>query len=311
MDLSKLISQMQPQAQQGMDEPVPDVGETITISSLALLKMLKHGRAGVPLEVMGLMLGSFVDDYTIRVDDVFAMPQSGTGVSVEAVDEVFQQKMIDLLKLTGRTEVVVGWYHSHPGFGPWLSGVDMNTQQSFEKLHPRAVAVVVDPVQSVKGKVVIDAFRLIPQMTMMTGAEPRQTTSNIGHLARPSLVALVHGCGRQYYSMPIEFRKNTLEEQMLLNLKKKEWMEGMKIASFTSIEDDNEKRMKEMVSLADSFNRRIIEETSAIIEKRQEKQELAMVGKVDPKKQLDTAVSQTIETNLSQTLGVMLSTVAF
>ncbi len=40
--------------------------------------MLKHGRAGVPLEVMGLMLGEIVDDYTIRVVDVFAMPQSGT-----------------------------------------------------------------------------------------------------------------------------------------------------------------------------------------------------------------------------------------
>lgn len=48
--------------------------------------MLKHGRAGVPMEVMGLMLGEFVDDYTVRVIDVFAMPQSGTGVSVEAVD---------------------------------------------------------------------------------------------------------------------------------------------------------------------------------------------------------------------------------
>lgn len=33
--------------------------------------------------------------------------------------------------------------------------------QSFEQLHPRCVAVVVDPIQSVKGKVVIDAFRLI------------------------------------------------------------------------------------------------------------------------------------------------------
>lgn len=29
---------------------------------------------------MGLMLGDFVDDYTVRVLDVFAMPQSGTGV---------------------------------------------------------------------------------------------------------------------------------------------------------------------------------------------------------------------------------------
>ena len=106
------------------------------------------GRAGVPMEVMGLMLGEFVDDYTVRVIDVFAMPQSGTGVSVEAVDPVFQTKMLDMLKQTGRwvgifafaqlgdilmswarPEMVVGWYHSHPGFGCWLSSVDINTQQ--------------------------------------------------------------------------------------------------------------------------------------------------------------------------------------
>jgi 26S proteasome regulatory subunit N11 len=103
------------------------------------------GRAGVPMEVMGLMLGEFVDDYTVRVVDVFAMPQSGTGVSVEAVDPVFQTKMLDMLKQTGRyklplvllyifadpeyrPEMVVGWYHSHPGFGCWLSSVDVNTQ---------------------------------------------------------------------------------------------------------------------------------------------------------------------------------------
>jgi len=36
--------------------------------------MLKHSRSGVPLEVMGLLLGEFVDDYTIKVVDVFAMP---------------------------------------------------------------------------------------------------------------------------------------------------------------------------------------------------------------------------------------------
>jgi 26S proteasome regulatory subunit N11 len=84
------------------DTPQQDTSEQIYISSLALLKMLKHGRAGVPLEVMGLMLGEFVDEYTVKVVDVFAMPQSGTGVSVEAVDPVFQTKMLDMLKQTGR-----------------------------------------------------------------------------------------------------------------------------------------------------------------------------------------------------------------
>ena len=48
--------------------------------------------------------------------------------------------MLDMLKQTGRPEMVVGWYHSHPGFGCWLSGVDMNTQTSFEQLNQRAVS---------------------------------------------------------------------------------------------------------------------------------------------------------------------------
>lgn len=123
-NLSSLMGRLGGQgAMQGMmDGPQVDTSEQIYISSLSLLKMLKHGRAGVPMEVMGLMLGDFVDEYTVRVVDVFAMPQSGTGVSVEAVDPVFQMKMLDMLKQTGRPEMVVGWYHSHPGFGCWLSG---------------------------------------------------------------------------------------------------------------------------------------------------------------------------------------------
>jgi len=74
-----------------------------------LLHLLPPGRAGVPMEVMGLMLGEFVDDYTVRVVDVFAMPQSGTGVSVEAVDPVFQTKMLDMLKQVGRSVTAGCW----------------------------------------------------------------------------------------------------------------------------------------------------------------------------------------------------------
>ena len=54
---------------------IPDTAEKITISPLALLKMLKHCRLGIPFEVMGVMLGEYIDEYTIEVVDVFAMPQ--------------------------------------------------------------------------------------------------------------------------------------------------------------------------------------------------------------------------------------------
>jgi 26S proteasome regulatory subunit N11 len=122
--------------------------EKLDFRMLFLLKLVINfaGRAGVPLEVMGLMLGEFVDEYTVKVTDVFAMPQSGTGVSVEAVDPVFQANMLEMLKQTDRHENAVGWYHSHPGFGCWLSSVDVNTHRSFEQLDKRNVAVVVDPI---------------------------------------------------------------------------------------------------------------------------------------------------------------------
>lgn len=189
-------------------EPNPDTSETVQISSLALIKMLKHGRSGVPMEVMGLMLGEFVDEYTVKVVDVFAMPQTGTGVTVEAVDPVFQTKMMDILKATGRHETVVGWYHSHPGFGCWLSSTDISTQQSFEKLCKRAVAVVIDPIQSVEGKVVIDAFRTIGNSLGIIGQEPRQITSNIGYLKTPTLISIIHGLNKHYYSFNITYKQN-------------------------------------------------------------------------------------------------------
>ena len=43
------------------------------------------------------------------------------------------------------------------------------------------------------------------------------------HLAQ----ALIHGLNRHYYSISINYRKNPLEEQMLLNLQKKSWQSGL------------------------------------------------------------------------------------
>lgn len=261
----------------GLDssKPATDTSETIQISSLALLKMLKHGRSGVPMEVMGLMLGEFVDEFTVKVVDVFAMPQSGTGVTVEAVDPVFQTKMMGILKATGRHETVVGWYHSHPGFGCWLSSVDISTQKSFESLCERAVAVVIDPIQSVKGKVVIDAFRLIENTVGILGGEPRQVTSNIGYLKTPSLISIIHGLNKHYYSFNITCKKNELEQRMLLNLHKKTWAENLML---NNVHTDREK----LVKLIEGYGKSIEEEKNLVGEEL----ELARVGKVDSRKHL-------------------------
>ncbi|KDQ20688.1 hypothetical protein BOTBODRAFT_26705 [Botryobasidium botryosum FD-172 SS1] len=284
------------------DNPIPDNGEVIHISSLALLKMLKHGRAGVPMEVMGLMLGEFVDDYTVRVIDVFAMPQSGTTVTVESVDHVFQTKMKEMLKQTGRPEMVIGWYHSHPGFGCWLSSVDINTQQSFEQLNPRSVAVVIDPIQSVKGKVVIDAFRLINPHSVVLGQEPRQTTSNIGHINKPSIQSLIHGLNRHYYSIAVNYRKTDLEQAMLMNLHKRNWTEGLKLRDFKVHKETNETSIKGMLTLSEAYNKSVQEESTLTAEQLKTRH----VGKQDPKRHLVEAVEKAMGDQVIQTLGTML-----
>ncbi|QLG74854.1 hypothetical protein HG535_0H01810 [Zygotorulaspora mrakii] len=283
-----------------------DTKETVYISSIALLKMLKHGRAGVPMEVMGLMLGEFVDDYTVNVVDVFAMPQSGTGVSVEAVDDVFQAKMMDMLKQTGRDQMVVGWYHSHPGFGCWLSSVDVNTQKSFEQLNSRAVAVVVDPIQSVKGKVVIDAFRLIDTGALINNQEPRQTTSNAGLLNKANIQALIHGLNRHYYSLNIDYHKTPTETKMLMNLHKEQWQSGLKMYDYKEKETNNLEATQKLVKIAEQYSKRVEEER----ELSEEELKTRYVGKQDPKKHLALTSDVLLENNIISVLTAGVNSVA-
>ncbi|KAF0309460.1 26S proteasome non-ATPase regulatory subunit 14 [Amphibalanus amphitrite] len=230
------------------DGPTVDTAEQVYISSLALLKMLKHGRAGVPMEVMGLMLGEFVDEYTVRVIDVFAMPQSGT-------------------------------WRIRGGRGPG----------------------------SVKGKVVIDAFRLINPNVMVLGQEPRQTTSNLGHLQKPSLPALIHGLNRHYYSISINYRKNELEQRMLMNLNKETWMDGLQLQDYRQHCDVNEKTVKQMLDLAVNYQKSLEDEESMTPEQLAIKN----VGKMDPKRHLEEKVGTLMTSNIVQCLGAMLDTVVF
>ena len=70
---------------------------------------------------------------------------------------------VEASRASGRREDVIGWYHSHPGYGPWLSGIDVMTQKTNQMQGP-FVAVVVDPVATVSaGRVSIGAFRTYPE----------------------------------------------------------------------------------------------------------------------------------------------------
>lgn len=61
--------------------------------------------------------------------------------------------------------------------------------------------------------------------------------------------ALIHGLNRHYYSIAINYRKNELEEKMLLNLHKRKWTDGLTLERF-----DNHAKMNEStVQVSHSF----------------------------------------------------------
>ena len=92
-----------------------------------------------------------------------------------------------------RLENAVGWYHSHPGYGCWLSGIDVNTQMLHQQFEEPFSAIVVrnffmyqfklyshdcskywnlscfqiDPVRTISaGKVNLGAFRTYPKVRL-------------------------------------------------------------------------------------------------------------------------------------------------
>jgi 26S proteasome regulatory subunit N11 len=174
-------------------------------------------------------------------------------------------------------------------------------------LNPRAVAVVVDPVQSVKGKVVIDAFRSIDPQVIMMGAEPRQTTSNIGHIQKPSLVAIAHGLGKYYYSIALNYRKNEFEQKMLLNLNKVNWGNALKNRDFKEQQTDTETMLKGMAKLTGEYNKWIQEENK----RTKEEFVVSSVGKMNPKNHLHHGIEDALNENVMECLGTMINTVVF
>ena len=114
------------------------------------------------------MQGKVMGD-TLVIMDSFALPVQGTETRVNAANEaneymvqyLTESERVRLLGLgtslqylihpkVGRVENAIGWYHSHPGYGCWLSGIDVNTQMTNQKFQDPFVAVVVrsEPVCS-------------------------------------------------------------------------------------------------------------------------------------------------------------------
>ena len=112
----------------------------IKISDSIICKAIRH-TSEVTTESGGILVGKLKDEDLI-INGLETGQQSATYVHVTLHDE-FLIEMAD--KYAKREEKIVGWYHSHPAMGCFLSSTDIDTQQRYQALFPSAVALVIDP----------------------------------------------------------------------------------------------------------------------------------------------------------------------
>ncbi|EXJ78592.1 COP9 signalosome complex subunit 5 [Capronia coronata CBS 617.96] len=203
----------------------PNYFTTVRISALALLKMTTHARSGGSIEIMGLMTG-YVSGRSLIITDAFRLPVEGTETRVNAhsdADEYMVNFGIASREGGGQLENAVGWYHSHPGYGCWLSGIDVNTQMTHQMANDPFVAVVIDPDRTVSaGKVEIGAFRTYPE-----GQRPKDkqfTDDSDEFQAIPTGKIEDFGAhANSYYALEVTHYKSTLDTHLLGLLWNKYW----------------------------------------------------------------------------------------
>jgi len=199
----------------------PNHFKKVKISAVALLKMVMHARSGDRLEVMGLLQGK-IDGDTMIVMDSFALPVEGTETRVNAAVEAYEYMVsyLELIGQVGRKENALGWYHSHPGYGCWLSGIDVSTQMLNQQYQEPWLAIVVDPTRTISaGKVELGAFRTYPEGYKSPDDPPSEYQS----IPLSKIEDFGVHC-KQYYPLEVSYFKSTLDTQLLDLLWNKYWV---------------------------------------------------------------------------------------
>lgn len=87
--------------------------------------------------------------YTLITSTIPALYTQGNPVHLQFTPKSWEY-ISNVIEENFPEKVIVGWHHSHPGLGVFMSGTDRATQQAFY-FHDWNVAVVVDPIHRKTG----------------------------------------------------------------------------------------------------------------------------------------------------------------
>jgi proteasome lid subunit RPN8/RPN11 len=129
----------------------------ILINETAFRDAQAHALSSLNREVAGMLIGPRPEKqpdgrYVVHVSDIIIAKHTRMhGASVTYTPESWRYVTDKLAERYPNEEaVIVGWYHTHPGFGIFLSGMDLFIHQNFftQKWH---IALVLDPLARTSG----------------------------------------------------------------------------------------------------------------------------------------------------------------
>lgn len=111
-------------------------------------------------EVLALLIGK-VDKGNVIISELVPIT-SGTETDVQFKDEdyVKASEINAMAAERGKGEFIVGWYHTHPGLGLFLSPVDLINQLGYQSLNEKAIAIVFDFIQLTPYRTGFAIFRM-------------------------------------------------------------------------------------------------------------------------------------------------------
>jgi proteasome lid subunit RPN8/RPN11 len=102
-----------------------------------------HVQSDVDREVGGVLIGTMDECAAVVEAALPALRAVGSAANVTFTHEVWDE-ILDVVERDHPGRRIVGWYHSHPGFGVFLSEYDRFIHQGFFS-DERMLALVVDP----------------------------------------------------------------------------------------------------------------------------------------------------------------------
>lgn len=128
----------------------------VVVTREALDLIHAHGREKTDVEICGVLVGKLYRDalgpYLLIHHAARGTQATQKAAQVTFTAETWEKINAELERraAAGHDEKIVGWYHTHPGFGIFLSGMDLFIQDNFFNL-PFQVAFVYDPVGGDEG----------------------------------------------------------------------------------------------------------------------------------------------------------------